>query len=181
MLVLATSIAHADDPRDVFGIPKKPTEAPIDCRDGSDFGCVRPTEPLADDAPLALSTWLPAKYLLSLPVGDATHDQVAHYAMGAGRDEAGVVLGGATGLENRWTIDGAPTESVRTGAAETRVPLAFLDGILVTAGGFSAHDRTSTGGVIEARLRRGGDHLRPNKRKVQHDQRADHPVVVLWN
>ena len=158
LLVFVPSIASADDPRDVFGIPKQQAEAPIDCSDGRDFGCARPTDPLAEDAPLALATWLPAKYLLSLPVGDATHDQVAHYAMGAGRDDAGVVLGGATGLENRWTVDGAPTESVRTGAAETRVPLAFLDGMLVTAGGFTARDRTSTGGVVDARLRRGGDH-----------------------
>ena len=47
-----------------------------------------------------------------------------------------------------------------------RIPLSFLDGILVTAGGFSARDRTSTGGTIDARLKRGT---------------ADHEVTVdVW-
>jgi hypothetical protein len=158
LVLCATSSAYADDPRDVFGIKPRPVEQPLDCSDGTDFGCVRATDPFADAAPLALASWLPAKSLLSLPVGDATHDQVAHYAMASGQDGAGPVFGGATGLENRWTIEGAPSESVRTGGAENAIPLAFLDGILVTAGGFAARDRTSTGGTIEARLRRGGDH-----------------------
>ncbi len=146
------------DPRDVFGIPSRPAEKPLDCRDGTDVGCARATDPLADAVPFALATWLPASYLLSLPVADATHDQVAGYALGASRDEAGPAFAGATGLENRWTIEGAPADSVRTGGADTRVPLTFLDGLLVTAGGFAARDRTSTGGTIDARLRRGGDH-----------------------
>jgi hypothetical protein len=156
VLIGLTASAHAD-PRDVFGLPAKAPQT-VDCRDGKDFGCAAATDPLADGTTFGLTTWLDARYLLSLPVGDATHDQVAHYALGVGRDEVGLVIGGATGLENRWTIEGAPTESVRTGAAETRVPLAFLDGILVTAGGFAARDRVSTGGTIEARLRKGGAH-----------------------
>jgi hypothetical protein len=69
-----------------------------------------------------------------------------------------VVIGGATGLENRWTIDGAPADNLRTGAADTRVPIQFLDGLWVSAGGFSARDRASTGGAIDARLRRGTEH-----------------------
>ena len=156
MLVLCwTSVAHADDPRDVFGLRHHEAEAPLDCSDGRAFGCVAATDPLSDAGPLALSTWLSAEYLLSLPVGDATHDQVAHYAMGAGRDETGPTFGGATGLENRWTVNGAPVDSIRTGGAETSLPLAFLDGMLVTAGGFSARDRVSTGGTIDAQLRTG--------------------------
>ncbi|HUJ56977.1 MAG TPA: hypothetical protein VLX92_00635 [Kofleriaceae bacterium] len=157
LVLCATSVARADDPRAAFGLAPKSNEAPLDCRDGTAFGCVAPTDAMADDDPFALSTWLPAAYLLSLPVADATHDEVVAYAMGASQDEAGPVFAGANGLENRWTIDGAPADNVRTGAVDTRVPLAFLDGILVTNGGFSARDRTSTGGAIDARLRRGGD------------------------
>ena len=155
LLLSVASTAHAGDPRDVFGLPTKPAEKPLDCSDGTDFGCARATDPMADRVPFALSTWLPAAYLLSLPVADATHDQLASYALGASRDEAGPAFAGATGLENRWTIDGAPADSVRTGAADTKVPLTFLDGIFVTAGGFAARDRTSTGGTIDARLKRG--------------------------
>ena len=148
--------ARADDLREAFGLRKRPPPAALPgCGDGLAFNCAIATDPLDDATPYGLSTWLSGSYLLRLPVGDATHDAVAWYALGASRDEAGPVFGGATGLENRWTIDGAPADGIRTGAADTRVPLAFLEGIMVSAGGFSAKDRASTGGTIDARLRRG--------------------------
>src|SRR5262249_2752343 len=141
---------------DLFG-DQRP-KPPPSCDDGRDFGCVAATNPLVALAPFALSQWLPAKYLLGLPVADLTHDQVAGYAAGAGRDEAGPTFGGATGLENRWTIDGAPADDIKTGGVGTRLPLIFLDGIRVQAGGFAARDRTSTGGTIDAQLIGGSDH-----------------------
>lgn len=147
------------DVREAFGLGKRPPPAvPPSCGDGLAFTCAIATDPLDDATPYGLSTWLPGSYLLRLPVGDATHDRVASYAFGASHDEAGPVFGGASGLENRWTIDGAPADNLRTGGADTRVPLAFLDGIMVSAGGFSARDRASTGGTIDARLRRGTAH-----------------------
>lgn len=175
-LVLSCStLAHAEDPRDAFGLGKKtePSEATtdprdafglrpkpkaesVDCSDGTAFGCVGASDPLDDHAsPYTLSTWLPARYLLRLPVASASHDAVAHYALGAGRDEAGPFFGGANGLENRWLVEGAPADGLRTGIADTRVPLAFLDGMWITAGGFTARDRASTGGMIDAELRGG--------------------------
>jgi hypothetical protein len=173
LLVLSCStLAHADDPRDVFGLGKKqPAPATgnpredvfglgkgkpkqtVDCSDGTAFGCITATDPLADAArPYALAQWLDAKYLLSLPVADATHDAVAHYALGAFPDGAGPSFGGATGLENRWLVQGAPADDVQAGGADTRIPLTFLSGMWVTAGGFTARDRTSTGGMIDAQL-----------------------------
>jgi hypothetical protein len=146
----------APDVRDAFGLGERPPPAELgSCGDGLALHCAIATDPLDDATLYALSTWLPRGALLRLPVADATHDRVASYALGASRDDAGPVFGGATGLENRWTIDGAPADNIRTGAVDTRVPLAFLEGILVSAGGFSARDRASTGGIIDARLRRG--------------------------
>jgi hypothetical protein len=145
-------IAHADDPRDVFGLKPKQAEAPLDCSDGRAFGCAKATDPLADDVPYSVRSALPASYLLSLPTADATQVGVAGYAMGAGPDTS---LGGATILENRWTIDGAPADGTRTGFADTRVPLVFMDRLLVRAAGFAARDRVSTGGTIDAQLKRG--------------------------
>ncbi len=148
--------APADDLRGEFGLGTgSAPQAPPSCADGLSFHCAMASDPLDPATPYALSTWLPGSYLRRLPVGDATHDAVAGYALGAHQDEVGPIFGGATGLENRWTIDGAPADSLATGAAETRIPLAFLDGLLVTAGGFAARDRASTGGTIDARLRRG--------------------------
>ena len=157
LLGFATRAYADDDPRDAFGFGKKPPpKSDTDCGDGIGFGCVYATDPLAETATIySLTSWLPSSYLLRLPVGHATHDTVAHYAMGASRDDAGPSFAGATGLENRWLVNGAPADSVRTGAADTRLPLPFLDGIYVTTGGFTARDRASTGGIIDARLRSG--------------------------
>lgn len=156
--------ARADDPRELFGLGKGAAEEPAaSCAPGDPgthdlvFGCPLPADPLSPLTPFALRTWLPADYLLSLPVADARHDAVAHYGVGAGRDDAGPTFGGATGLENRWTIEGAPADSIRTGGVDTRVPLTFMEGMAIVAGGFSARDRASFGGTIDVRLRRGGD------------------------
>lgn len=156
--VLVSRAAHADDdPRDLFGLGKKPTsDAPDNCDVPHTFGCATVTDPLDDASPYGLSTWLPASYLRRLPTANATHDNVAHYAAGTSRDETGPAFGGATGLENRWTIDGAPSDDIRTGGADTQIPLTFLQGITVMAGGFTARDRASTGGTIDAQLIRGG-------------------------
>jgi hypothetical protein len=155
--LLATRAASAEDPRDLFGLGKKPVEPPPSCDDGRAFGCATALDPFDDVSPYALRTWLTGRYLLRLPVGDARHDTAAGFALGASRDDAGPTFGGATGLENLWTIEGAPVENLRNGGVETRVPLTFLDSILVTAGGFAARDRTSSGGTIDVRLLRGGD------------------------
>ena len=158
-----TGRASADDgrdPRDAFGIPKRAAAPPVDCRDGAPIECARATDPLDDSVPFAEATYLSAAYLRSLPVGDAHHDDVAHYTLAGTRDGAGAAFAGGNGLENRWTVDGAPIDSARTGGAELSIPLAFLDGIAVTVGGFAARDRTSTGAMIDARLIRGGDRTR---------------------
>ena len=158
-LAIHVRLARADDPREVFGLGPGPDRAAPSCGDGHAFDCATATDPLDDAVPFGLTTWLPGSYLRRLPVADATHEAVAAYALGAGGDGAGPGFGGATGLENRWTIDGAPADSLGTGAAGTRIPLAFLDGLWVSAGGFAARDRASTGGTIDARLRRGtADH-----------------------
>ncbi len=118
--------------------------------------CALSQDPLDERSPISLSTWLDAGTLERLPVADARHDGQAAFALGVGRDDAGVVIGGASSLENRWTLEGAPVDSARLGGAETRLPLPFLAGIRVTTGGFSARDRASSGGVIDAELIRGG-------------------------
>ena len=156
------------DPRGLFGLdPRKrpadrnrdvahPAAPPPAFTSAGTVGCVSATDPLDPASPAALRTVFTARYLLVLPVADARHDVVASYATGASRDDAGPAFGGATGLENRWSIEGAPVDSVRTGGTDTRVPLAFIESLGVTAGGFSARDRISTGGTIDAQLRRGG-------------------------
>lgn len=144
--------AHADgDIRDQFGLHHK--EAPT-CDDVHTLGCPWP-DALAEPTAYALSTTLSREYLDRLPLGDPTHDQLASLALGATTDGAGTVFGSGNGLENRWTLDGAPIDNGATGGAETRIPLAFLQSMTMTAGGFSARDRASLGGTIDAQLLRG--------------------------
>ena len=156
--LLAGHDARAEDPHDLFGIGnKKPKPVPDAeaCKEPHAFGCPFVADPFEPAPPFALSTWLPASYLRRLPVADATHDALAGFALGALRDDVGLSFGGATGLENVWSLHGAPIQSLRTGGAESRIPLSFLEGLTVTAGGFSARDHASTGGTIDAVLRRG--------------------------
>ena len=151
-------LVHADDPHDTFGFKKPAQDQPRDCSDGPAIGCSTATDPFSDLSPYGLWTWLPSSYLQSLPVANANQDDVANFVLGGYRDATGAAFAGATGLENRWTVEGAPTDGIRTGASDTHVPLIFLDGMTVTTGGFTAHDRASTGGTIDARLIKGGDH-----------------------
>ena len=156
-VTLVAATAHADDPRDLFGLGKKQKKSAekASCADAKTLGCAFATDRFDPVSPYAVRTWLPSTYVLKLPVADARADAVAHYAVGASRDEAGPAFGGATGLENRWTIEGAPADNLRTGGFETRVPLTFTSGLLVTAGGFAARDRNGLGGTIDVQLRRG--------------------------
>lgn len=159
ILAASAAPARAEDPNDLFGLgpseQPKPAAVPPPCDDGAAVGCVTATDPLADISPASVRTWLTGSYFLLLPVGDARHDAVAHFATGANRDEAGAVFGGASGVENRWTIEGAPADGIRAGAAETSVPLAFVESLVMTAGGFSARDRAGTGGTVDVKLIRG--------------------------
>ncbi|HTJ45328.1 MAG TPA: hypothetical protein VL463_24650 [Kofleriaceae bacterium] len=156
MIVLcASATAHADD---LFGFADKPKPKALDCSALGPFGCVFPTDPMEAFAPAAVGARLDAAWLTNLPLADATQDRLASLAAGAARDPFGIVVPGSSGIENRWTIDGAPTDDPRTGGAGTRVPLAFLRSIAVVTGGFVARDRASTGAMIDAELARGGDH-----------------------
>ncbi len=145
----------AGDARDVFGLGRK-DDAPATCATARDLPC-----PFAAELPPAVTRTVLARARIDrLPVADGDLDTVAALAVGGGRDDSGAVYGGATGLENRWTVDGAPIDSPRTGGLDVRVPLAFVEQVTITTGGFSARDPASTGAVIEATLVEGGDRHR---------------------
>jgi TonB dependent receptor len=154
--------SRAEDPREAFGFaPKSDPAGGCDliergAASRADDQCALSQDPLGELSPLALSTWISSADLLRLPGADALHDRQAAVVVGVGRDDGGLMIAGASSLENRWTVDGAVTDSVRTSGAETRLPLPFLSGLRVTSGGFSARDRASSGGVIDAELLRAG-------------------------
>jgi hypothetical protein len=163
LAILATAgAAHAQGEEDVFGFDPEPgaddATSAADCADGTAFACAFATDPLAaPSSPFALTSILTPARWRDLAVSDADHDAIVGFALGAARDDSGVFFAGATGHENRWLIEGAPGEALRTGGVDTGVPLAFVESVTVTAGGFGARDRASTGGAVDVRLIRGGD------------------------
>ncbi|MBP9204876.1 MAG: TonB-dependent receptor [Kofleriaceae bacterium] len=161
-LALAAPPAAADDAlgqrRELFGLdPPAPPAVVVDCADGEAAPCVRATDPIDDDAAPALRTRLRPDERWALPGVDASIDGLAGLALGLGRDDAGVTAGGATGLDNRWTIGGAPIEHVRTGGLELRVPLLFVRQLDVRAGGATAADRIGFGAAVDVGLLDGAD------------------------
>ncbi|MCE9580468.1 MAG: hypothetical protein K8W52_45535 [Deltaproteobacteria bacterium] len=156
--MLVATPARADDAADaraLFGLHEPAPEVAPACAE-QDFGCVFADDPIAAFAPAALTSILDGAWLRELPTRGATHDDLARYANGTGPDPRGLVVPGATALEQRWQVDGAPSDDLRTGTAGTAVPVEFVESIAVTTGGFSARDGASTGALIDARLR-GGD------------------------
>lgn len=162
----AAAVTEADARRDLFGLSR--AEVVARCGEPSSddeadraggpapMPCAMGQDPLALESPLGLTTRLGRAALLRLPGADLAHDEPVELTLGVRADPGGAVFAGASSLESRWTIEGAPAGSLRTGAAETRLPLQFLRALRVTSGGFAARDRASSGGVIDAELRRGG-------------------------
>ncbi|MBP9087510.1 MAG: hypothetical protein KBG15_15410, partial [Kofleriaceae bacterium] len=156
--------ARADDPRQLFGLGAKPASpssvaTPATAKESAATTLPAVTPP-PEQSPAAMRWTASAAQLLRLPTADFTHDVLASFALGVSRDDTGLVIGGASGLENRWTLGGAPIDDISSGGASTTLPLQFLDQLSVQIGGFAAADRTSTGGVIDVSLRKAGAHHR---------------------
>lgn len=141
-------------PEDLFGLDRGPRKPPPGCAEATALSCPRRD----GDAPAAVETHVTRAYLRRLPTPYADLGGVAGVALGATRDDAGLAWGGASSLDNRWLLDGAPIDSARYGELGTSVPIAFLSGVRIRTAGFGARDRAALGATIDASLREGGDH-----------------------
>jgi len=74
-----------------------------------------------------------------------------------GDDKTLVSFGGASVAENVYYIDGLNVTNFRTGMGGSSVPFEFYDHFQIKTGGYSAEFGRSTGGVINAVTRRGGN------------------------
>lgn len=114
--------------------------------------CVLPQDRFGLRATGALTWSLASAAQDRLPVADAAYDTLVTSAPGAFRDEVGVSINGASGLENRWRIDGAAVDDPLSGAAGLSLPYWFFREVTVTLGGAAARDAVSTGGAVDATL-----------------------------
>lgn len=142
------------DPRDLFGFDRKPRKPPPGCAEATKLACPRRD----GAAPAAVETYLTRAYLRRLPLADADVGAAAALALGATRDGAGLAWSGASSLDNRWFLDGAPVDAPRFGDLTTEIPIGFLAGLRIRTAGFSARDGAALGATIDAELREGGDH-----------------------
>jgi carboxypeptidase family protein/TonB-dependent receptor-like protein len=71
--------------------------------------------------------------------------------------KAGLSIDGATGAENRYIIDGMDTTNLRTGVSAKPTLVDFLTEVQVKSSGYNAEYRATTGGVVSAVTKSGGN------------------------
>jgi outer membrane receptor protein involved in Fe transport len=73
------------------------------------------------------------------------------------RKSGGIQIDGASGSENRFIIDGMDTTNLRTGVSQTDGVVDFIAEVQVKSSGYNAEYRATTGGVISAITKSGGN------------------------
>ena len=76
------------------------------------------------------------------------------------RKSGGIQIDGASGSENRFIIDGMDTTNLRTGVNQTDAVVDFIAEVQVKTSGYNAEYRATTGGVISAITKSGGNSFR---------------------
>lgn len=69
----------------------------------------------------------------------------------------GISVGGATGLENRYIIDGLDTTDVDLGGVGTNIVYEYIDEVQVKTGGYEAEFPGALGGVVNIITKSGGN------------------------
>ena len=76
------------------------------------------------------------------------------------RKSGGIQIDGASGSENRFIIDGMDTTNLRSGVSQTDAVVDFIAEVQVKSSGYNAEYRATTGGVISAITKSGGNTFR---------------------
>ena len=74
--------------------------------------------------------------------------------------KSGIQIDGAGGAEHRYVIDGMDTTGIRTGVSGQEMPVDFVQEVQVKSSGYNAEFRATTGGVITAITKSGGNQWR---------------------
>jgi outer membrane receptor protein involved in Fe transport len=95
------------------------------------------------------------------PTGIASNNRsfenLALTVPGARVDRYGVSLDGATSPENSYRIDGLSTRNPGFGVSGSQLSVEFVESVDVTTGGYMPEYGRTTGGIIAANTRSGGD------------------------
>lgn len=114
--------------------------------------------PLVDVTRSAITTSVTREQIETLPRGRDFTD-VVEFTPGAKNDflAGGIAIDGATGLENRYIIDGIDTTDPQIGDSSVPMRAEFMEEIQVKTAGYAAEYGGSTGGVINAITRSGSN------------------------
>lgn len=112
--------------------------------------------PLLDFASAAGGGTISAERIEGLPVERSYQELPALLPNVIPRSE-GLNIGGATGLENQFFIDGANVTDSYRGMSSTILPYNFIQDVHVRTGGYEAEHRGALGGVVDVVTRSGGE------------------------
>lgn len=76
---------------------------------------------------------------------------------GANNGQVGYQIDGSGNSENSYLVDGQETADVQNGAANTNVPMEFIQEVVVKSSGFEAEHGGALGGVINVIQKRGSN------------------------
>ena len=117
--------------------------------------------PLIDVKQNATFATVQSDTIARIPKG---RDFLGVISMTAGaNDEArqgGISIGGASGSENRFIVDGMDTTSLRTGTSQKTVVTDFVQEVQVKTSGYNAEFGGSMGGVVSAITKSGSNQIR---------------------
>jgi outer membrane receptor protein involved in Fe transport len=120
---------------------------------------VRGESPLIDVKQNAAATSIVSDVIDRIPKGRDFTNLVAFQAPGANQESraGGIQIDGASGSENRYVIDGMDSTDLRSGTSRTGLLTDFVQEVQVKSSGYNAEYRASTGGVISAITKSGGN------------------------
>ena len=115
--------------------------------------------PLIDVKQNAASTSIVAEVIDRVPKGRDYTNLVQFTAPGANQESraGGIQIDGASGSENRFVIDGIDSTDLRSGTSRQGLLDDFVQEVQVKSSGYNAEYRASTGGVISAITKSGGN------------------------
>lgn len=103
--------------------------------------------PVVDITSSRLTTNVKKDYFDALPKG-RTYQDMVYVAPSVQEDFVGIGIGGATGAENLYIIDGINTTGVENGLVGTNLAYEFIEEVQTKTGGYEAEFPGAMGGVV---------------------------------
>ncbi|MEN8144229.1 MAG: TonB-dependent receptor [Gemmatimonadota bacterium] len=115
--------------------------------------------PAIDPVSTTIGFGLDASHFDALPIGRRDYQSIINILPHANESFLGdgVTVGGSTGLENAYFIDGANVTDPIFGRRGTRLPWNFIQSVRIRNGGYGAEYGKALGGIVDAVTYSGGN------------------------